>query len=60
MYSNLTPDLARAKLNERLARAEARRLAAGARQARPGRPRTSIPTLLRLLHLGPMTYRPAT
>jgi hypothetical protein len=60
MYSNLTPDLARARINDRLAHAEASRLAAAAKQARPPRQRASIPAVLRLLPLHPMTRRPAT
>lgn len=60
MYCNLTPDLARARFNDRIAHAEAQRLAAAARQARPRRQRTSIPTVLRLLPLRPLTRRPAT
>lgn len=48
------------RINDRLAQAEARRLTAEARRARPRRQRASIPTVLRLLPLHPMTRRPAT
>jgi hypothetical protein len=37
MYPNLTPDLARAKLNDRLARGEAQQFAATAKRSRPSR-----------------------
>jgi hypothetical protein len=61
MYSSyLGQELARTRINEQLARAEARRLAAAARRARPRRQRTSIPAVLRRLHMRPMTRRPAT
>jgi hypothetical protein len=60
MYSShLGQELARTRINDQLAWAEARRLAA-ARGARPRRQRTSIPTVLRLLQMRPMTRRPAT
>jgi hypothetical protein len=58
MYSNVTPDLARARINDRLARAEARRLAAAAKQARPPRQRASIRSVLPRLR--PLTRRPVT
>jgi hypothetical protein len=64
MYSSyFGQELARARINDQLAQAEAHRLAAAARRARPARPRrqrTSIPTVLRLLQLSPLTRRPAT
>jgi hypothetical protein len=58
--SYLGQELARARINDKLAWAEARRLAAAARRARPRRRRTNIPTVLRLPQLRPMTRRPAT
>jgi hypothetical protein len=61
MYSSyFGQELARARINDQLAWAEARRLAAAARRARPRHQRTSTPTVLRLLQLRPMTSRPAT
>jgi len=61
MYGNLTPDLARARFNDRLARAEAQRLATAAKQARPPhRPqRARILAVARLHPLRLMTRRPA-
>jgi hypothetical protein len=35
MYPNITPDLARARFNDRLARAEAQKIASTAKQTRP-------------------------
>jgi hypothetical protein len=60
MYSNLSSDLARAKLDDRLAQAEAYRLAAAAKRARPRGQRVRIPAVFRLLPLRLMTRRPAT
>jgi hypothetical protein len=60
MYSSyLGQELARTRINDLLAQAETRRLAAVAKQARPRRKRASIPAALRLLPL-PLTGRPAT
>jgi hypothetical protein len=56
MYSRyLGQELARDRMSNRLAEAEAGRLAAAARQARPPRQRPNIPAVLR-----PLTRRPAT
>lgn len=61
MYSSyLGQELARDRISDRLAEAEARRLAATARQARPRRQRVSIPAVLHLPRLRPLTRRPAT
>jgi hypothetical protein len=61
MYSSyIGQELASTRINDLLARAEASRLAAAARQARPRRQRTSIPAIQRLLSLRPLTGRPAT
>jgi hypothetical protein len=51
MYSShISQELAHARINDRLARAEARRLAAAARQVRPPRRRrTGIPAPLHAL-----------
>jgi hypothetical protein len=59
MYGNVTPDLARARFNDRLVRAEAQRLATAARRARSRRQRARIPASLRLLSLRPVSRRPA-
>jgi hypothetical protein len=61
MYSShFGQELARARTGDLLAHAEAYRLAAAAKQARPRRRRPSIPAVLRLLPLRLMTGRPAT
>ena len=62
MYPNLTPDLARARFNDRLARTEAQQLATAAKQSRPPgrRQRARIPAVLRVPPLRLMTRRPAT
>jgi len=61
MYSSyLGQELARTRINDLLSQAEASRLAASAKQARPRRQRASIPAVLRLLPLRPLTGRPAT
>lgn len=61
MYSSyLGQELARTRINDRLARAEASRLAAAAKQARPRRRRAGIPAVQRLLPLPHLTGRPAT
>lgn len=61
MYSSyLGQELARTRINDQLARAEASRLAATAKQGRPRRQRTSITAVLRMLPLHPLTGRPAT
>lgn len=61
MYSSyLGQELARTRINDLLTRAEARRLASAAKQARPRRPRATLPAVLRRLPLAPMTGRPAT
>jgi hypothetical protein len=60
MYANLTPYLARARFNDRLARAEAQRLATTAKQAQSRRQRARIPMALRPQLLRPVTRRPAT
>jgi len=66
MYSSyLGQELARTRINDLLSQAEASRLAASARQARPRRQRASIPAVLRSRPLRPLplrrlTGRPAT
>jgi hypothetical protein len=61
MYPNLTPDLARARFNDRLARAEAQQLASATKQTRSERRRQRgrILAVPRLLPLRLMTRRPA-
>jgi hypothetical protein len=61
MYSSyLGQEMARTRINDLLAQAETRRLAATAKQTRPRRRPVSIPALLRLMALRPLTGRPAT
>jgi hypothetical protein len=61
MYSSyLGQELARTRINDLLAQAETSRLAAAAKQTRPRRRRASIPAVLRLRSLRPLTSRPAT
>ena len=61
MYRNLTPYLARARFNDRLARAEAQQLASATKQTRSSRrwQRARIPAVPRLRPLRLMTRRPA-
>jgi hypothetical protein len=60
MYRNLTPYLARARFNDRLARAEAQQLAAAAKQSRPPRRRlTAISVTMRALLTRLQARRPA-
>jgi hypothetical protein len=61
MYSShISQELAHARINDQLARAEARRLTAAARQARlPRRRRTGIPAAVRAL-VRQSIARPAT
>jgi len=50
MYPNLTPNLARARHNDRLARARAQQLATAAKQSRPPRRRlTAISVAMQAL-----------
>lgn len=70
MYPNLTPNLARAKLNDRLERAEAQQLATAAKQSRPPRRRPRLTAIsvtmrallarLRVRRPAPSTARPRT
>ena len=61
MYSSyLGQELARTRVNDLLARAEASRLAAAAKQARPRRQRASLGAVLRRLRLAPVARRLAT